>query len=215
MSSIALTSEVGRHIARVYGLVAATLAVTGIVGAATGPALSPIMDAYPALIVAFFAASFMPIVFMSRLSKSAPLAMLGLFAITQGPMVGVLVHGLGTGLVLQAMEITAGSVLGLGVYGAVTKRDLSGWRGVLEAGLIGLIIAMLASVFIQSTALHFAVSGVAVILFCGFIAHDTADIKTSYDPDNISRSAVLSAVNLYLDILNLFVNLLEILRIIR
>jgi FtsH-binding integral membrane protein len=110
--------------------------------------------------------------------------------------------------------ITAASFGGLSLWGYTTSRDLSGWGSFLFMGLIGIIIASLVNLFIASTALQFAVSVIGVLIFSGLTAYDTQQIKEMYsvnDDGSVSgRKAVMGALRLYLDFINLFMLLLQL-----
>ncbi len=94
------------------------------------------------------------------------------------------------------------------------QRDLSGWGSFLFMGLIGIIIAMLVNLFIASTALQFAISVIGVLVFAGLTAYDTQQIKEMYyvgdDGSVAGRKAVMGALRLYLDFINLFMMLLSL-----
>lgn len=110
--------------------------------------------------------------------------------------------------------ITAAAFGGLSLWGYTTGRDLSGWGSFLFMGLIGIIIASLVNLFIGSTALQFAVSVIGVLIFAGLTAYDTQQIKEMYsvneDGSVTGRKAVMGALRLYLDFINLFMLLLQL-----
>ena len=103
----------------------------------------------------------------------------------------------------------------LSVYGYTTKKDLSGWGSLLFMGLFGIIIAMVVNIFLQSSALQFAISVIGVIVFTGLTAYDTQKIKEIYlvsDSEAVQgKKAIMGAVRLYLDFINLFIMLLHLL----
>jgi FtsH-binding integral membrane protein len=110
--------------------------------------------------------------------------------------------------------ITAAAFGALSLWGYTTSKDLSGWGSFLFMGLIGIIIAMLVNLFIGSTALQFAVSVIGVLVFAGLTAYDTQQIKEMYyagdDGTVAGRKAVMGALRLYLDFINLFMMLLSL-----
>ena len=110
--------------------------------------------------------------------------------------------------------ITAAAFGGLSLWGYTTNRDLSGWGSFLFMGLIGIIIASLVNLFIGSTALQFAVSVIGVLIFAGLTAYDTQQIKEMYNANEdgsvTGRKAVMGALRLYLDFINLFMLLLQL-----
>jgi uncharacterized protein len=116
--------------------------------------------------------------------------------------------------IAQVFFITAASFGALSLWGYTTSKDLSGWGSFLFMGLIGIIIASLVNLFIGSTALQFAVSVIGVLVFAGLTAYDTQQIKEMYsanDDGSVSgRKAVMGALRLYLDFINLFMMLLQL-----
>ncbi|MDO5603530.1 MAG: Bax inhibitor-1/YccA family protein [Paracoccus sp. (in: a-proteobacteria)] len=110
---------------------------------------------------------------------------------------------------------TAAGFAALSLYGYTTKRDLSGMGSFLMMGLIGLIVAMIINLFLQSGAMQFAISVIGVLIFAGLTAFDTQRIKNTYielansDADFLGKTAVMGALSLYLDFLNLFMFLLQ------
>jgi FtsH-binding integral membrane protein len=112
--------------------------------------------------------------------------------------------------------ITAGMFGAMSVYGMVTKKDLTSWGSLLFMGLIGIVIAMVVNMFLQSSAMAFAISVIGVILFLGLTAYDTQKLKTmgenvpAGDTAAIRRGTILGALTLYLDFINLFLMLLRL-----
>ncbi|MGA7545098.1 MAG: Bax inhibitor-1/YccA family protein [Methyloceanibacter sp.] len=116
--------------------------------------------------------------------------------------------------IARVFFITAASFGALSLFGYTTGRDLSGWGSFLFMGLIGIIIASLVNLFVASTALQFAVSVIGVLIFAGLTAYDTQQIKEMYsvndDGSVAGRKAVMGALRLYLDFINLFMMLLQL-----
>ncbi|MFL6803240.1 MAG: Bax inhibitor-1/YccA family protein, partial [Xanthobacteraceae bacterium] len=110
--------------------------------------------------------------------------------------------------------ITAASFGGLSLWGYTTSRDLSGWGSFLFMGLIGIIIASLVNIFLKSSGLDWIISVIGVIVFAGLTAWDTQKIKEMYSPMDdgtiAGRKAVMGALSLYLDFINLFLMLLRL-----
>ncbi|CAM5505506.1 Bax inhibitor-1/YccA family protein [Frigidibacter albus] len=120
--------------------------------------------------------------------------------------------------IAQTFLITAIAFAGLSLYGYTTKRDLSAMGAFLVMGLIGLIVASIVNIFLASSAMAFAISVIGVLIFAGLTAFDTQRIKNDYiehaqmgDADWLAKSAILGALTLYLDFLNLFMFLLQFL----
>jgi hypothetical protein len=116
--------------------------------------------------------------------------------------------------VASTFLITAVAFGSLSLVGYTTKRDLTGMGSFLFMGLIGIIIASVVNIFLGSTALQFAISVIGVLVFTGLAAYDTQKFKTMYsvnDDGTVSgRKAVLGALSLYLDFINLFLMLLRL-----
>jgi FtsH-binding integral membrane protein len=116
--------------------------------------------------------------------------------------------------IAQMFFITAAAFGSLSLWGYTTTKDLSGWGSFLFMGLIGIIIASLVNLFIGSTALQFAVSVIGVLVFAGLTAYDTQQIKEMYSANDdgtmSGRKAVMGALRLYLDFINLFLMLLQL-----
>jgi FtsH-binding integral membrane protein len=111
--------------------------------------------------------------------------------------------------------VTAIAFASLSLYGYTTKRDLSGMGSFLIMGVVGLIVAMIVNIFLQSAAIMFAISTLGVLIFAGLTAYDTQKIKSVYlahaqggDQEWLGKSAIMGALNLYLDFLNMFMFLL-------
>ncbi|MBL4758032.1 MAG: Bax inhibitor-1/YccA family protein [Rhizobiales bacterium] len=110
--------------------------------------------------------------------------------------------------------VTAASFGALSLFGYTTKRDISGWGSFLFMGLIGIIIASVVNMFIGSSAMQFAISVIGVLVFAGLTAYDTQQIKEMYraqdDGTATGRKAIMGALRLYLDFINLFIMLLSL-----
>lgn len=117
--------------------------------------------------------------------------------------------------IVQTFFITAASFGALSLYGYTTKKDLSAMGSFLIMGLFGLIIASIVNIFLKSDGLSFAVSAIGVLIFAGLTAYDTQKIKEMYfEGDDVlvaGRKAIMGALTLYLDFLNLFMFLLQFL----
>ncbi|HCQ64312.1 MAG TPA: BAX inhibitor (BI)-1/YccA family protein [Rhodobacteraceae bacterium] len=111
---------------------------------------------------------------------------------------------------------TAAAFAGLSLWGYTTKKDISGWGSFLIMGVVGLIVASIINIFLQSEMLAWTVSFLGVLIFAGLTAYDTQRIKTDYiqhaqamDGEWLAKSAIMGALNLYLDFINLFMFLLQ------
>jgi FtsH-binding integral membrane protein len=118
--------------------------------------------------------------------------------------------------VAQVFFVTAATFGAMSLWGYTTKRDLTSWGSFLFMGLIGIIIASIANFFFQSGTMSLVISIIGVIVFTGLTAYDTQKIKESYDVVGhdgqlAGKSAIMGALNLYLDFINLFIMLLRLL----
>jgi FtsH-binding integral membrane protein len=118
------------------------------------------------------------------------------------------------GSIARVFFITAATFGGLSLYGYTTQKDLSGWGSFLIMGLIGIIIAAVVNIFLASSALQFAISVIGVLVFAGLTAYDTQQIKEEYyagDTQLVAgQKAIMGALRLYLDFLNMFLMLLSL-----
>jgi len=116
--------------------------------------------------------------------------------------------------IARVFFITSGTFAAMSLYGYTTKKDLTKLGGFLFMGLIGVIIASVVNIFIGSSALQFAISVIGVLVFVGLTAYDTQTIKNMYlasDGEEIgAKKALMGALRLYLDFINLFILLLQL-----
>ncbi len=117
--------------------------------------------------------------------------------------------------IARVFFITAGTFGAMSLYGYTTRRDLSQFGSFLIMGLIGVIIASLVNMFIASSALQFAISVIGVLVFVGLTAWDTQQIKEMYyagdDAETAGKKSIMGALRLYLDFINLFMLLMQLL----
>ena len=121
--------------------------------------------------------------------------------------------------IVSTLFVTAGTFGVLSIWAMTTKRDLTGWGKYLVAGLVGLIIASIVNFFLRSSQLEWLISIAGVVLFMGLTAYDTRIIKSWSDQlsaddaanDQVRKLAIVGALKLYLDFINLFIFLLRIL----
>jgi FtsH-binding integral membrane protein len=119
--------------------------------------------------------------------------------------------------IVQVFFITAIAFAGLSLWGYTTKKDISGWGSFLIMGVIGLIVAMIVNLFLQSPAVMYAISMIGVLIFAGLTAYDTQRIKNTYvqmahagEHEWLGKAAIMGALNLYLDFINMFMFLLQL-----
>jgi uncharacterized protein len=117
--------------------------------------------------------------------------------------------------IAQTFFVTATAFAALSLFGYTTKKDISGWGSFLIMGVVGLILASLLNIFMQSSAMQFAISAIGLLIFAGLTAYDTQQIKDNYyavahDAALMGKSAIMGALNLYLDFINMFQSLLSL-----
>ncbi|MFP5330361.1 MAG: Bax inhibitor-1/YccA family protein [Alphaproteobacteria bacterium] len=115
--------------------------------------------------------------------------------------------------IAQTFFAVAAAFAGLSLWGYTTKKDLSGWGTFLIMGVVGLLVAMLINLFLQSSAMMLAISAIGVLLFAGLTAYDTQRIKSMYayvaGSDMMGKVVIMGALSLYLDFINMFTFLLN------
>jgi len=230
---VAIDAGLRAYMIRVYNYMAAGVALTGIVawltfqaavvtnaaGSITGlTAFGQAIFGGPAVLILVLA-TFGLVFFISfRIQHLQPTAALMLFMLYAG-LLGLMLSSVFlayTGAsVTRVFFISAASFGALSLYGYTTQRDLSPIGSFLIMGVFGLVIAMLVNIFLKSTGLDFVISAVGVLVFAGMTAYDTQNIKEMYDPMDDGtvggRKAVMGALQLYLDFINLFMFLLRFL----
>jgi FtsH-binding integral membrane protein len=203
----------------VYNYMGLGLAITGVVAflVAATPALYVPIFSTPLKWVVMLA----PLGFVFFLSAKIRTMSVGtaqltfwLFAAVMGLSLASIFLVFTGASIARVFFITAGTFGAMSLYGYTTKRDLSAWGSFLFMGLIGIIIASLVNLFIASSALQFAVSVIGVLVFTGLTAFDTQRIKEMYyeydASDVVARKAIMGALSLYLDFINMFVMLLQL-----
>ncbi len=115
--------------------------------------------------------------------------------------------------IAQTFFAVSAAFMGLSLYGYTTKKDLSGIGTFLIMGVVGLLVAMVINLFLQSPAMQMAISAIGVLLFAGLTAYDTQKIKSMYahvaGTDMMGKTVIMGALNLYLDFINMFTFLLS------
>lgn len=216
--STAVDEGLRAYMIRVYNYMAMGLALTGLAAFATMTSgLAPVLFVGPMKWVVLLAPLAMVMFLSFRIQTlSVPAAQLAFWV--YAALVGVSLTPIAfvyTGAsIAKVFFITAAAFGSLSLYGYTTKRDLTGFGAFLFMGLIGLIIASLVNIFFMSSAVSFALSVVGVLVFTGLTAYDTQRIKNMYyqssDSVSIGRMAVMGALTLYLDFINMFMSLLRL-----
>jgi uncharacterized protein len=211
------------YMLRIYNYMASALALTGIVAYVFANSGMYMSIARTPLIYVVMLAPLGLVMLLSfginRLSAAAAQGIFWLYAALMGLSLSSIFLLYTGASVARVFFITAGTFAAMSLYGYTTRRDLSQIGAFLFMGLIGIVIASLVNMFIGSTALQFAISVIGVVVFVGLTAWDTQQIKEMYfegDGHEIAgKKAVMGALRLYLDFVNLFMMLMQLLGVRR
>lgn len=220
--SSTLASAVAVYMRHVYIWMSIGLALTGVIayGVAGSPAIREAIFNNSLVLIVLIVAQFgLVIAISSAINKmSAPTAT-GLFLLYSA-VTGVVISSVfivyPIASVGSAFLVTAGTFLAMSIYGTITKRDLTSMGNFLFMGLIGIIIAMIVNIFLKSTMMNFIVCCLGVIIFTGLTAYDTQKLRQFgedaplEDEQAIRKGAILGALTLYLDFINLFLMLVRL-----
>ena len=221
----AVTFDAGlrKHMLAIYNYMASGVLLTGIVAMltarsglaysfASGPlmwivALSPL-----AIVLAMsFGAN--------RFSRATLQAMYWGFAVLMGLSLSTIFLVYTGASIAVTFFATSAAFAGLSLWGYTTKKDLSGWGSFLIMGVVGLIVASLINMFVQSPAFMYAISFIGVLIFAGLTAYDTQRLKEQYQQlrgtEFAGKAIILGALSLYLDFINMFLFLLRFMGVAR
>lgn len=222
------------HMLKVYNYMAMALALTGIVAWYVFQASFVMNEAGDVVALTqlgntlyntplSYVLMFSPLAFVLvlsfgiyRLSLFASQALFWTFAVVMGISISSIFAVYAGGDIARVFFITAALFGSVSLWGYTTKRDLSGWGSYLIMGVWGLLIALVVNMFFfQSTTFHYLMSFVGVALFTALTAYDNQMIKNLYlgsreNEDSVAKLAVMGALHLYLDFINLFLFLLRI-----
>jgi FtsH-binding integral membrane protein len=206
------------HMQRVYGYMAGGLALTGIVAyaAATSGFYEAIANTPLIWIVMLAPLGFVLALSFGihRMSLGTAMVLFWIYAAVMGLSLGSIFLVFTGTSIARVFFITAATYGAMSLYGYTTKSDLSGFGSFLLMGLIGIVIASIVNIFVGSSALQFAISIIGVVVFVGLTAYDTQRVKEMYlesDTGEVAaKKAVLGALALYLDFINLFMLLLQL-----
>ena len=230
--AVAIDQGLRAYMIRVYNYMAVGVALTGLVawltfqaavvtdagGAIVGlTSFGQAIYSGPAVLVLFLGTLGLVFLISWRIDSLQPSTAFALFMVYAGAL-GLMLSSVFltyTGVsISRTFFVSAASFGALSLYGYTTKRDLSPIGSFLMMGVIGIILAMLVNMFLRSTQLDFVISVIGVICFAGLTAWDTQRIKEMYDPMDDGtvggRKAVMGALALYLDFINLFLMLLRL-----
>lgn len=215
--TVAADAGLRAHMIRVYNYMAGGVALTGAVAYFTHLYFGPQLQGNPLMYVLIFA-PFLLVMFLSfrieSLSASTARLLFFVYAALLGASLST-IFAVYTGTsITRTFFVSAASFGALSLWGYTTQRDLSAMGSFLIMGLFGIVIASLVNLFIASTMLQWIVSVVGVGVFAGLTAYDTQRIKEMYSPMDdgtvAGRKAVMGALSLYLDFINLFLMMLRL-----
>ena len=224
-AGLAIDEGLRAHMNKVYGTMSVGMLVTAGVAWAVGTSpqmlgmflgerglngLGWVITFAPVIMVFVFSAM------LPRMSAAAAQLFFYVYAAAMGLSLSF-IFAIYTGASIASTFLaTSAAFAGLSLYGYTTKRNLSVFGGFLMMGVIGLLVASVLNIFLASSALSFAISAVGVLLFAGLTAYDTQSIKTMYlqnaragNEEWMAKSAIMGALQLYLDFINLFTFLLQ------
>ena len=216
--TVAVDAGLRAHMIRVYNYMAAGVALTGVVAYFTNQQFGQALYGSPLMYVLIFAP--LALVFflsfrIESLSASTARALFFVYAALVGASLSIIFAVYTDASITRVFFISAAAFGGLSLWGYTTQRDLTGMGSFLIMGLFGIVIASLVNVFVASTMLQWTISVVGVLVFAGLTAYDTQRLKNEYiygamDGEVMERSAIMGALSLYLDFLNLFTMLLQL-----
>ena len=215
------------HMNKVYGLMSVAMVVTGGVAWAVGTsdALLSIFrnPATGSMTILGWVAMFLPLgmvfafgALINRMSAAAAQLFFYAFAAAMGLSIAWIFKAFTGVSIAQTFLVTSIAFAALSLYGYTTKRDLSAMGAFLIMGLVGLIVASIVNIFLGSGMLAFAITVIGLLIFAGLTAFDTQNIKNNYiahaqamDQEWLGKSAIMGALSLYLNFINMFMFLLQ------
>ncbi len=215
--------QVNAFMIKVYNWMAAGLAITGAIALYVGSneGLLRYLVTHTFLFFGLIILELVMVValagFVRRMSGMTASVVFILYSALNGLTLSTIFLVYARAAIATTFFITAGTFAACSFYGMVTKRDLTSWGGFLFMGLIGVILASVVNIFVRSSGLSLAISYIGVFVFIGLTAYDTQKLKNlalsrpeNIDADTEQRGAIVGALALYLDFINLFLLLLRI-----
>ncbi len=218
----AVAAEQQRFMVRVYNWMTAGLGITGFMAyyIANSPTMLKIVFGNPIVPIVLIIAQIGLVFWLaSRVMKMSASQATGVFMLYAG-LTGITLSSIfivyTAASITSTFLITAGTFGAMSLYGYTTKKDLTSWGSFLFMGLIGIIIASVVNMFMESEMMHAIISYAGVLIFVGLTAYDTQKIKEmnilgNEGTDEDTKEAVQGALTLYLDFINLFLMLLRLL----
>lgn len=219
----AIDAGLRAYMSRVYGLMSVAMIITGVVAfvIGTNEQLLYALFSGPQKYVVMFAPLVMVFAFGSMINKMSVATaqiVFWAFSAVMGASISF-IFAVYTGMsIAQIFFATAIAFGGTSLYGYTTKKDISAWGSFLMMGVIGIIAASILNIFIGSSALQMATSAIGVVIFAGLTAYDTQRLKNNYlgmaqhgaDAAMIGKTAIMGALSLYINFLNMFMMMLSL-----
>ena len=212
-------SAVSIYMRQVYMWMTAGLAITAVtaVAVASSPDLQMAILGNMAIMIALIVAQFGLVIALSAaVHKMSATAVFIAYSALTGLTLSSIFVVYPIGSIANAFLTATGTFLAMSVYGTVTRRDLTGMGNFLIMGLFGIIIASIVNIFLASSMMDFVISCIGVLIFTGLTAYDTQKLRVFGmnapvdDATAMRRGALLGALELYLDFINLFLMLLRL-----
>jgi len=222
ISSANIDAGLRAHMNKVYALMSIGLFLTGGVAYIVGNNETLVMSLFTGM--SRWVVMFAPLVvvfamgsMINRLRASTAQLIFYAFSALMGLSISYIFMIYTSVSIAQTFLVTSIAFAGLSLYGYTTKRNISGMGSFLIMGVIGLVVASIVNIWMQSPALMYAISVIGVLIFAGLTAYDTQKIKNTYiqmaqngQNEWIEKSAIMGALSLYLDFLNMFMFLLHL-----
>ena len=217
MGSVSVDQGLRSHMLKVYNYMASGVLLTGIVAmvfAQSGMA-AEVLNTPLRWVLMFAPLGFIMVMSfgMNKLSTSALQAMFFAFAAVMGLSMASIFLVFSGESIARTFFVTAASFAGLSLFGYTTKKDLTGMGSFLIMGVVGLLLASVVNIFLGSSTLQLVVSFLGVLIFAGLTAYDTQRIKSEYlhfaGHESLGKLAIMGALSLYLDFVNMFQFLLS------
>ncbi|MEI4196404.1 Bax inhibitor-1/YccA family protein [Roseovarius sp. E0-M6] len=211
------------HMNKVYGTMSVGMLLTFLTAWAVGNNAAMMETLFTGITrwIVMFAPLIMVFAFgavINKLSYAAAQLFFYAFAAVMGVSISYIFVVFTDFSIAQVFLTTSVAFAGLSLWGYTTKKDISGWGSFLIMGVIGLIVASIINIFLGSPAIMFAISILGVLIFAGLTAYDTQSIKNEYlahahhgDSEWLGKAAIMGALRLYLDFINMFMMLLNLL----
>lgn len=221
MTTEQIHAESQRFMVKVYGWMSAALMITGFVALLTVSS-EALMQLVFGSRWSFYALIIIQLVlvvslsgWINKMSAFTATVVFFVYSVINGLTFSVIFLIYTTGSIASTFFITAGTFAVMSIYGYTTKSDLSKWGNLLFMGLMGLVIASIANFFMQSSTLYWITTYIGVLIFVALTAYDTQKIKAmniigNEGSEEDSKEAIMGALTLYLDFINLFLYLLRI-----